>query len=189
MKPRRKSRMKMGAVSLGIAVGVVAALAAVPAHAGKQTAGAPPTGASGAVRAEARAVDESHAAVAALPGDAPVVDGATLERWLHPEPYLYRSSGKRDPFAPLINEKEDPTDEPGVEEITIVGVLWGPLDRFALAQTPQGECLLLRVGDRLRDGRITAISPEGITVVQYHFGRSRRVDIPILSAEEESHER
>lgn len=129
-------------------------------------------------------------AVPAQEGAPPaVIDEATLAGWLHPEPYAYGSIGMRDPFATLLSrEGEELTGDPGVADLTIVGVLWGARGRFALAETRQGECLLLRVGDRLRDGRILSITPEGITVVQYYFGMSRRVNLPIFSGEEGGHE-
>jgi len=117
------------------------------------------------------------------------VDDAMLSEWIHPEPYSYRSGGLRDPFVSLISDDEDDATDPGVGDIFIVGILWGAQDRLALAQTRQGLCLILREGDRLRDGRVLSISPEGVTLVQYHFGLSRRIDLPIVSGEEVGNER
>ncbi|MFH1143100.1 MAG: hypothetical protein V1774_00980 [Candidatus Eisenbacteria bacterium] len=110
--------------------------------------------------------------------------------WLHPEPYLYRSAGRRDPFASLLPDGEEQADlEPGVADLIVVGILWGDRDRLALVETRQGKGLILREGDRVRDGRVLAISVDGVAFVQYYYGLSRRVNLPMVSSEEVGNER
>jgi len=111
---------------------------------------------------------------------------------LVPEFYEYRNGWRRDPFATLVADRNElPSDErvPGIDDLVIVGILWGPREALALIETPWGRSLVLRAGDSVRDGHVVAIAPDGVTMEQQEFGLSRRVVLPIVSGEEVNDER
>jgi hypothetical protein len=156
------------------------------------SAGTAGTGAA----AESPGEDDAPAATAAI---APSEQEALLEHAARladfddfaPQRYEYRSAGRRDPFVSLLadDDEEDLDGLPGIGDIYIVGILWGEKDRFALAETRHGRSLVLREGDKLRDGRVIAVRPDGVTVRQHYYGMSRRVELPIVSGEEVGDER
>jgi hypothetical protein len=110
------------------------------------------------------------------------------------EYYDYRSGSRRDPFVPLLAAEEvaaedDETRKPGVGDIMIVGIVWGPRKQIALAETFWGTGLILHEGDSLRDGRVLRITSEGVTVRKYGFGVSRQITLTIGAGEETQDER
>lgn len=166
-----------------------AAVVATPAPA--------PVAATGAVATPASSdKNERPTSVTASPatGDAGQLDYRSLDPLLRHEEYQYRSGG-RDPFAPLVTAREAGEGEeveitdPGVADLIMVGRAWGGGRVLALAETPQGMGLLLRVGDRVRDGQVLAISPEGVTFSQTTYGLVRQVTLPFGSGEEGRDER
>jgi len=161
-------------------------------------AAAPPTAASAGQEPDARpavGAAEKSAPVTARPASTPEpIDYRSVDALLQREEYQYRSGG-RDPFAPLVTTNEEGEGEqaeitdPGVADLIMVGRAWGGGRVFALAETPQGRGLLLRVGDRVRDGCVLAISPEGVTFSQATYGLVRQVTLPFSSVEEGRDER
>jgi hypothetical protein len=164
--------------------------------------GAAPLGALAEAAATTEAVSASPAAAPVVtavplrePAATPAVAGAPsdMDALLHPQEYDYHGGG-RDPFSPLVGtggeEESTPVvTDPGVADLVIVGLLWGGGMRFALAETPHGMGLVLRVGDRVRDGVVTAIGVEGVAFSQTAYGLTRRVTLPIGLTEEGRHER
>jgi hypothetical protein len=144
----------------------------------------------------AASAPEKPAAVTATPSPAEPdpIDYHGVDALLQHDEYQYRSGG-RDPFAPLVTTNEAGEGEeaeitdPGVADLIMVGRAWGGGRVFALAETPQGMGLLLRVGDQVRDGRVVAISPEGVTFSQTSYGLVRQVTLPFGSVEEGRDER
>ena len=54
-----------------------------------------------------------------------------------PEVYFYESLGRRDVFVSLVSEQYKEANRqatPGSGELTVVGILWGENDRFALVE-------------------------------------------------------
>jgi hypothetical protein len=137
--------------------------------------------------------DAAAPIVSAIPLHAPAATPADVDELLHPQECDYHGGG-RDPFSPLVTtggeEESTPVvTDPGVADLVIVGLLWGGGVRFALAETPHGMGLVLRVGDRVRDGVVTAIGVEGVAFSQTAYGLTRRVTLPIGLTEEKRHER
>jgi hypothetical protein len=140
-------------------------------------------------------VTSTGAAGGADPGP-PAVAGqlpADIDALLRPKEFDYHGGG-RDPFSPLVTtgggeEAEPVLTDPGVADLVIVGLLWGGGKRFALAETPRGMGLVLRVGDRVRDGAVVEIGEKGVIFSQTAYGLTRRVTLPIGLTEEGRHER
>jgi type IV pilus assembly protein PilP len=117
-------------------------------------------------------------ALAAVAGDEngpPVVPSSMLE------PVGARSydpSGRRDPFAPVLQQVGlgaiDPTLPPlqrvGLTEMNLIAVVWGAYGYTAMVQTPDGNGYTVRRGTRIgpNNGVVSAVTEKGI-VVQERF--------------------
>ena len=143
------------------------------------------------------------AAAQSAPGapDAPDAPGAPVAPAAPAagEPFSYRSEGRRDPFVSLLARGADTraslgrrVDGPAglaVSEISVRGVLKTPDGFVAILQGPDNKAFLVRPHDRLLDGTITAITPQGLVILQevtdpFSHVKRREVRKGLRSAEE-----
>ena len=90
------------------------------------------------------------------------------------EPYTYDPDGRRDPFVSLMaHGVETPagTHSGGLSglttaELMVRGVLNSKGTYVALVSGPEGKTYTARVNDRLVDGTIRSITPQGLVIVQ-----------------------
>ncbi|MBH0202848.1 MAG: hypothetical protein HP496_11275 [Nitrospira sp.] len=90
----------------------------------------------------------------------------------------YDPSGRRDPFAPIIQElqpgKTDTTLPPlqrvALTELNLIAVVWGAYGYTAMVQTPDGYGYTVRRGTRVgqNNGVVSAVTERGI-IVQERF--------------------
>ena len=90
------------------------------------------------------------------------------------EPYAYDPAGRRDPFVSLLSRGVEPT--PGTKttglgamttsELTLRGVLQSRDAYVAIVAGPDGKTYRARVNDRLLDGVIRSVTPQGIVIMQ-----------------------
>ena len=90
----------------------------------------------------------------------------------------YDPSGRRDPFAPVLQQLGlgtiDPTLPPlqrvGLTEMNLIAVVWGAYGYTAMVQTPDGNGYTVRRGTRIgpNNGVVSAVTEKGI-VVQERF--------------------
>ncbi|HSF67245.1 MAG TPA: pilus assembly protein PilP [Nitrospiraceae bacterium] len=90
----------------------------------------------------------------------------------------YDPSGRRDPFAPVLQQLGlgpiDPTLPPlqrvGLTEMNLIAVIWGAYGYTAMVQTPDGNGYTVRRGTRIgpNNGVVSAVTEKGI-VVQERF--------------------
>jgi type IV pilus assembly protein PilP len=90
----------------------------------------------------------------------------------------YDPSGRRDPFAPVVQElqpgKSDgnlpPLQRVTLTELNLVAIVWGAYGYTAMVQTPEGHGYTIRRGTRIGQnyGVVTAITERGI-IVQERF--------------------
>ena len=90
----------------------------------------------------------------------------------------YDPSGRRDPFAPIIQElqpgKTDTTLPPlqrvTLTELNLIAIVWGAYGYTAMVQTPDGYGYTVRRGTRIgqNNGVVSAITERGI-IVQERF--------------------
>lgn len=90
----------------------------------------------------------------------------------------YDPSGRRDPFAPIIQElqpgKVDMTLPPlqrvTLTELNLIAIVWGAYGYTAMVQTPEGHGYTVRRGTRIgqNNGVVSAITERGI-IVQERF--------------------
>jgi type IV pilus assembly protein PilP len=93
-------------------------------------------------------------------------------------PHAYDPSGRRDPFAPVLQQfglgPIDPTLPPlqrvGLTEMNLIAVIWGAYGYTAMVQTPDGHGYTVRRGTRIgpNNGVVSAVTEKGI-VVQERF--------------------
>ena len=124
-----------------LTLAILASAAAVPLHAQEKPAAAP-------------------AAAAAPNNDA----------------YSYASEGRRDPFLSLIGTGTEPkgtttkrSDGPPtflVGEISVRGIMQTRAQLVAMVQGPDNKTYLVHQGDKLADGVIKTVTPQGLVVVQ-----------------------
>ena len=92
--------------------------------------------------------------------------------------HSYDPSGRRDPFAPVLQQLGlgpiDPTLPPlqrvGLTEMNLIAVVWGAYGYTAMVQTPDGNGYTVRRGTRIgpNNGVVSAVTEKGI-VVQERF--------------------
>ena len=90
----------------------------------------------------------------------------------------YDPSGRRDPFAPVVQElqpgKLDTTLPPlqrvTLTELNLIAIVWGAYGYTAMVQTPEGHGYTVRRGTRIgqNSGVVSAITERGI-IVQERF--------------------
>jgi type IV pilus assembly protein PilP len=90
----------------------------------------------------------------------------------------YDPSGRRDPFAPVVQElqpgKSDanlpPLQRVTLTELNLIAIIWGAYGYTAMVQTPEGHGYTVRRGTRIgqNNGVVSAITERGI-IVQERF--------------------
>lgn len=96
-----------------------------------------------------------------------------------PEPpastYTYQPEGRRDPFLSLVGTGTETRstarrgDGPGsltVGEISVRGILQSRGELLAMIHGPDNKTYIVHPGDKLADGTIKSITPQGLVIVQ-----------------------
>jgi Tfp pilus assembly protein PilP len=131
----------------------VLAVLAMPTAVSSQSAPAPPgTGAAAPAPASAPAP--------APPGPA--------------DNFVYESEGRRDPFLDLLgtgNDSGQPQRGSGAAglmlgEISVRGIMQSRGSLIAMIQGPDNKTYLIHPGDKLADGVVKSVTPQGLIVVQ-----------------------
>lgn len=133
----------------------------VPVFSPREVPKGPPASAMAAVRSEDSAQSAAPSAPAAPAGA-----------------HSYDPSGRRDPFAPVLQQLTlgvvDPLLPPlqrvGLTEMNLIAVVWGAYGYAAMIQTPDGSGYTVRRGTRIgpNNGVVSAVTEKGI-VVQERF--------------------
>jgi len=92
-----------------------------------------------------------------------------------PENYTYDPAGRRDPFLNLLGTGSEPRqasrkgEGPSgmtVAEISVRGVVQGRNGLIAMVQGPDNKTYIVHPGDKLLDGAIKSITPQGLVIEQ-----------------------
>ena len=91
-----------------------------------------------------------------------------------PEPFTYDPAGRRDPFVSLLSRGIEPATGKKVTglaslttaEVMLRGVMQSRNSYVALIAGPDGKTYSARVNDRLLDGVIRSVTPQGIVIMQ-----------------------
>jgi hypothetical protein len=102
------------------------------------------------------------------------------------EVYVYKTIGRRDPFASLLEgEFETTVGHPllDVSSMRLVGIVWGKSDKFALIEDGRGHGHILRVGDPVINGYVVGLTEDEVLVRQSSYGESQTVTIQLQRKE------
>jgi hypothetical protein len=100
--------------------------------------------------------------------------------------FFYQSFGKDDPFAALVSGDFEQTTAAELVDINsaqLVGVMWGQDDKFALVEDGEGFGYILRVGDRIRNGRVVSIRKNSLTARVTLYGITSQVVLKLEKSE------
>ncbi len=99
--------------------------------------------------------------------------------------YQYNALGRRDPFQSLVSGGfvgadvggDAPPDPGGIK---VVGIVWGATDQFALVEDVRGNSLVLRKGDKVQNGYVTALKRDAVVFSLTADGQTQSVVIPLI---------
>jgi len=100
--------------------------------------------------------------------------------------FFYQSYGKDDPFGVLVDGDYQQTvanELVDMNSANLVGVMWGQDDRFALVEDGEGFGYILRVGDRVRSGRVVSIRKNSLTARVTLYGITNKVVLKLEKTE------
>jgi Tfp pilus assembly protein PilP len=92
-----------------------------------------------------------------------------------PEDYSYHPDGRRDPFLSLVKSGTDVetaskrNEGPAgftVGEISVRGIMQSRAKFVAMIQGPDNKTYVIHQGDKLLDGVVKTVTPQGLVVVQ-----------------------
>jgi hypothetical protein len=98
--------------------------------------------------------------------------------------YQYNALGRRDPFQSLVEGEWVGVDvggdaPPDIGGLSVVGIVWGDTDRFALVEDARGNSYVLRRGDKVMNGVVEALKRDAMIVNITADGQSQSVTIPL----------
>jgi hypothetical protein len=111
--------------------------------------------------------------------------GARLEA-VRANEFFYQSYGKSDPFKTLVDGRYEQTAGGELADLNsakLVGVMWGDDDQFALVEDGGGFGYILRVGDRVLNGRVVSIHRDRLTARITLYGITNTVILKLEKAE------
>ena len=131
--------------------------------------------AAGKTAASAPGKAASPIAPGGTPGAAPAASGPTAPTPPQ-ESYTYQAEGRRDPFLNLLNggvnvprsatQRAEGVAGLAVNEIAVRGLAQMSGTVVALVQGPDGRNYNVHQGDKLADGSVKSITPEGLVIMQ-----------------------
>jgi Tfp pilus assembly protein PilP len=139
-----------------------------PAAASQPPSPAKPSSAGQAAPAPAKPATGTQAPAAAPPPPAASTPPP-------PESYTYRAEGRRDPFLSLVGTGTETriTSHRGegpsgltIGEISVRGIMQSRNALVAMIQGPDNKTYIVHQGDKLLDGTIKTITPQGLIVIQ-----------------------
>jgi Tfp pilus assembly protein PilP len=153
---------------------LIASFALASASAGAQTQ---PQAAKPAAQTPApQPAQTTPAAQPAAPQTAaPAGAAPTAEAPPQAEAYTYRAEGRRDPFQTLIgagtgvvaaSRRGEGASGLAVGEISVRGIMQSRGSLVAMVMGPDNRTYIVHQGDKLLDGTIKTITPQGLIVVQ-----------------------
>ena len=158
---------------------LIASFALASASAGAQTqqpaAQTPAPKPAGAPQPAPPAQTPPAAQPAAPQTPAPAGAAPTAEAPPQAEAYTYRAEGRRDPFQTLIgagtgvvaaSRRGEGTSGLAVGEISVRGIMQSRGSLVAMVMGPDNRTYIVHQGDKLLDGTIKTITPQGLIVVQ-----------------------
>jgi hypothetical protein len=101
--------------------------------------------------------------------------------------FFYQSFGRPDPFHSLVGGDYEAITASEIADLNsarLVGVMWGEDDRFALVEDGDGFGYILRVGDRVRNGRVVSIRKNSLRANVTLYGITNTVVLKLDKTED-----
>jgi len=136
--------------------------------------------ASAAAAADPAAADDGG-------GTSPSQEADAHLRAVRTNEFFYQSYGRPDPFRTLVDgqfEQSSGGELVDANSAKLVGVMWGEADQFALVEDGEGFGYILRVGDRVLNGRVVSIRKDRLTARLTLYGISNTVVLKLENLEE-----
>ena len=95
--------------------------------------------------------------------------------------YYYQAFNRRDPFQSLIvGEYEQSQFElVDINAVTLVGVLSGGMEKYAMLEDSNGYAYILKAGDPIRNGSIVSVGERTLVARITMFGQTTSVSLSI----------
>ena len=109
-------------------------------------------------------------------------DGKAVEgKIIREKRYYYQAFNRRDPFQSLIvGEYEQSVFElVDINAVTLVGVLSGGMEKFAMLEDSNGFAYILKAGDPIRNGNIVSVGDRTLVARISMFGQTTSVTLNI----------
>ena len=173
--------MNILALAALVAVLTAAPVAAQPAPTqppsppAKTDAASAPKAATPAAKPEAAPADTAATSPPTAEKPAAPASQSAASQPPAPEAYTYRPDGRRDPFLSLLGSGTNPVatsrrgEGPGglaVSDLSVRGVMQSRGALVAMISGPDNKTYIVHQGDKLLDGTIKTITPQGLVVVQ-----------------------
>ncbi|KPK69939.1 hypothetical protein AMJ87_09735 [candidate division WOR_3 bacterium SM23_60] len=113
------------------------------------------------------------------PAPTPEESPIPVEKW------TYRQAGRRDPFEPLGLELggSGMVSHLNVENLTLIGILWGDRGHIGLVKDGVGKGYILKPGDRVAGGKVSRIDNQGVTFEITHAGVVTKYELRLQKEE------
>jgi len=92
--------------------------------------------------------------------------------------YYYSAFNRRDPFMSLVDGafiRDEKMALVNLNAVTLVGIVKGELDRFALLEDEKDFSYILRVGDSVRNGTVVSIGDQELVARVTNFGQTSTI--------------
>jgi hypothetical protein len=125
---------------------------------------------------------------AAVQAQSPADASADRVESIRTNDYFYQSWGRPDLFSALVSGEFEPGEAAELVDVNnakLVGVMWGPTDRFALVEDGSGNGYILRVGDRVSNGRVVAVQKNSLVASVSLYGITNRVILRLDDGKDE----
>jgi hypothetical protein len=119
---------------------------------------------------------------AATPGD----ENQTRIKAIRRNEVFYRSYGRPDLTKALVTGEFKPMASAEIVDMNLaqlVGIVSGATDKFAMVEDGSGNGFILRVGDKVRNGRITAVTDNSVVASVSLYGMTSRVVLRLENRE------
>lgn len=96
----------------------------------------------------------------------------------------YQSQGRRDPFQPLIEEKDEGEEELPllkIEDAVLVGIMKGPTGAMALVKDAEQRTYVLHEGSKIKNGYLSRVKSDAAIFHINKYGRFRTVELELKS--------
>lgn len=109
-------------------------------------------------------------------------DGKTEEgKIIREKRYYYQAFNRRDPFQSLIvGEYEQSQFElVDINAVTLVGVLSGGMEKYAMLEDSNGFAYILKAGDPVRNGSVVSVGDRSVVARVTLYGQTTSVTLKI----------